>query len=350
MKGMDCARCGAALNRLFCAYCGAFAGSVRDAEKEVEALEQFHGALRDADEDAVVRLLRGGSLPTHAAPLVEAGLRCLPLIADSDISAEPSASALQRLMAVTAKLKLLPQDGETAKAVFNFESKIAASNPRGRQMLVMRLLALAALAGFAGWFITSRIPKPIDPDFPVSMEAQAYFEGGDGKLRPLENGMVLNSRDNYCLYLRPGSRSYAYVFQADAAGSVSRLFPNREFNQASNPLQAGRDYWIPDGTENGKTKFLFLDATRGIESVYFLASMTRLAEIEALKETDLKSFTTALQGLEAGGAIATMGAAGTRTGVSTGKVRTAEGNRLDSIGKRLEAKSGFYYKVSFVHQ
>ena len=350
MSPVECPRCGAVVDGLVCAYCGSLSGEVAELAQELEALNQFHGLLQKGSGDSLSNLLRGGFLPTHKGALVEAGVRCVPLISSTDFSAEPSASAVQRLEGIVAKLRLLPWDNETGRAITQFETKIGRSSPRGRQLLILKWAVGSVAFGFLAWFLFTRIPKALDPTFGVVLDAQMYSEGGDGKLYPVKEGMVLSSKDNYCIYVRPDRKSYVYIFQVDTLGKVLRLFPNDRFSQAGNPLNPERQYWIPDAEEAGRTKFMFLDDNPGTETIHFLATQFPVKEFEELEDSEVGLFLKTVQRREASGDIKTMGLAGTRTSAAVAKVPAGDGRQMELVSRRLEAVRGFHYAVSFIHQ
>jgi TolB-like protein len=194
---------------------------------------------------------------------------------------------------------------------------------------------------------TDEIPKE---QVVLSLDAEVYYEGGDGKLYPLRDGMVLTSKDNYSVYLKPEQTCYVYVYQIDSTGKVFRLFPNSSFGNESNPLEAKRHYWIPDRHENGRVTFLFLDESAGTEEIYVMATTSRMDEFEKITDLDVARFSQVIKEHESRGAIRMMGVSGTRVLNQITQVTTAEGSMLDMYGKKLVATGGFYYKLSFIHQ
>ncbi|MBI5247571.1 MAG: DUF4384 domain-containing protein [Elusimicrobia bacterium] len=174
------------------------------------------------------------------------------------------------------------------------------------------------------------------PADPLELEVGVFYEGGDGKLYPLREGMVLNSKDNYALYLKPRSGSYVYVYQVDAAKKAFRLFPNPQFSKAENPLAGGREQWIPDGKD-----YLFLDETRGSEEIFVFATRGPSPALEKITEAETDSIQTAIR---------TMGVAGRRGGEAPARARGTSGAAMDLVTRKLAAQGDFYYKVSFIHK
>ncbi|MBI5624176.1 MAG: DUF4384 domain-containing protein [Elusimicrobia bacterium] len=170
----------------------------------------------------------------------------------------------------------------------------------------------------------------------LELDAGVFFEGGDGKLYPVREGMVLNSKDNYAIYLKPGQPCYVYVYQVDSSQKATRLFPNADFTSMSNPLKAGVEGWVPD-----KNEFLYLDENPGREEIFVFATRTPSPSLEGLREIT----STGIQQ-----AIRTMGVAGRRGSETMAKVRGTQGNPLDLITRRLSARGDFFYRLAFIHQ
>jgi serine/threonine protein kinase len=96
------------------------------------------------------------------------------------------------------------------------------------------------------------------------------------------SGVTLTSRDNYRFAIIPGRQCFLYAFQRDQQPSVSRLFPNPQFSTQSNPLPAGRLYWLPADAREERS-WLHLDTSVGEEQVYFVAVTKPLRDPEDLE-------------------------------------------------------------------
>src|SRR5881392_825832 len=85
-------------------------------------------------------------------------------------------------------------------------------------------------------------PEPAAPagTEPLVVDAGIFFQGGDDKLYPIREGMVLTSNDNYVIYVKPETVCHLYIYQVDATGTVFKLFPNTDFSPTINPLAAGQ--------------------------------------------------------------------------------------------------------------
>lgn len=87
-----------------------------------------------------------------------------------------------------------------------------------------------------------------------------------------ENG-VLTQADDFAVEFTPTADAHVYIYQMDANGEPSLLFPNSAFSSQTNPVQAGRLYRIP---EHGK--WFYLDENAGQERFIALAHQNPLTE------------------------------------------------------------------------
>ncbi|MBI5595134.1 MAG: hypothetical protein HY928_03490 [Elusimicrobia bacterium] len=151
-----CAGCGASVDGLLCQACGRATPHVGDAQTERRALEELHGAAAKAGDEAAARLLTAGFLPSSKAVLIEAGLRCLALAGESS-TYYMRTGAVDRLRAVSAKLRLQPQDAEAARALERFEHAVQAAEKNTRSdlavFLAVCLLLLLLAGGTAALFL-----------------------------------------------------------------------------------------------------------------------------------------------------------------------------------------------------
>ena len=170
----------------------------------------------------------------------------------------------------------------------------------------------------------------------LELEAGVFYEGGDGKLYPLREGMVLNSKDNYAIYVKPRQPCYVYIYQVDATKKATRLFPNAQFTSVTGPLTAGKEYWLPEGRD-----YLYLDEEQGLEDIYVFATRAPSPALEAIKEAETDSLKMVIK---------TMGVAGRRGGEASVRARGTRGEAMDLVTRKLAAQGDFFYKVSFVHR
>jgi hypothetical protein len=115
-----------------------------------------------------------------------------------------------------------------------------------------------------------------------------YRPGGQGALKPLVEGSVLNSGDHYKIQFTPEEDSYVYIFQVDSSKAIFQLFPMRDFGGVRvdnfNPVKAGATYHLP-----AKNKSFQLDNNVGSESILFLAFRQRNQALEEQYEALIKA-------------------------------------------------------------
>ncbi|MDM8520358.1 hypothetical protein QUF64_09950 [Anaerolineales bacterium HSG6] len=151
-----CDHCGAYVKGLVCEYCGAYHKTNHDADIELKALDEYHIYLQKSDkEQDRAKILEHGFLPQHQAVLIEAGVRCIPLV-KTEISKDAKAAQL-RLEAIVIKLKLMPSDAAIEQAVTEFQIKIDEAKTYERNfdrgMLVGCVIFLLSCGGGIGGFI-----------------------------------------------------------------------------------------------------------------------------------------------------------------------------------------------------
>jgi hypothetical protein len=148
-----CTSCGAAVRGLVCSFCGREVRALVTPEDERLALIELHQAARDVkDKDALARLFKGAWIPTSPAMLVEAGLQCLPLIEDGQVTDRP---VVQRLEAIATRLRIAQLPSEEAhRALAEFQARIQRYERADRNLgiiIVAVLLVICAAAGFGLW-------------------------------------------------------------------------------------------------------------------------------------------------------------------------------------------------------
>jgi hypothetical protein len=118
---------------------------------DLRRLEEYHRDLSGKAPPDQASVLRNGYLPDDPGALVEAGVRCIPLI-ESETTAIVAA-ALDRLQAVIFKLKLGRETPETRRAVERFQQLLdAAVRTKNRDMLY-GFLAIGGLLVVIGGII-----------------------------------------------------------------------------------------------------------------------------------------------------------------------------------------------------
>jgi len=97
---------------------------------------------------------------------------------------------------------------------------------------------------------------------------------------PIEDGEILRDGfgrdepgDNLRISVRSNAPCFLYVISIDATGWAQPLFPGPN-SSVSNPIEGGRVLLLPE------TQWLYLDAYRGVETLYFVASYQRRDDLE----------------------------------------------------------------------
>ena len=126
------------------------------------------------------------------------------------------------------------------------------------------------------------------PALELDLALMREIEDVDGRrvLQPIRDGDVLldgyarpGEGDGLKLRVQVDRPCHLYVIQVDATARPTRLFPNAGWSTVSNPIQAGRPYRLPEGN------VLFpLGPSRGIETLYVVATEEPFTELEALLE------------------------------------------------------------------
>jgi hypothetical protein len=93
-----------------------------DIDGEIQKLNEYHVQLAVNDPVAQASMLRNGFLPDSAEALVEAGIRCIPLIESGHV--EIADGAGDRLEAIIFKLKLIPDTSSVRKVLEKFDALV----------------------------------------------------------------------------------------------------------------------------------------------------------------------------------------------------------------------------------
>jgi len=118
---------------------------------DLRRLEEYHQELTGKAAPDQASGLRNGYLPDDPGALVEAGVRCIPLI-ESETTAIVAA-ALDRLQAVIFKLKLGRETPETRRAVERFQQLIDEKAKAGNRDTLYGFLVIAGLLVVIGGII-----------------------------------------------------------------------------------------------------------------------------------------------------------------------------------------------------
>lgn len=150
----SCPHCSAPAEGLVCRFCGAVVTALDTAEAEIEAIHELHRALPERDLAGQARLLRGGFVPSRAAALIEAGLRCAPLVHSDAVREAAVKGAIYRLKVIVGKLRLLPATPESEQALEGFEAVLKEYEAQDRRNALYGLLAIGGLVVFLGLLAT----------------------------------------------------------------------------------------------------------------------------------------------------------------------------------------------------
>lgn len=176
-------------------------------------------------------------------------------------------------------------------------------------------------------------------DVRLSLDIALYHEDKVGVMQPMDEGAVLQSADGYALFIQPSDTCFLYIYQIDALGKSSRVFPNPAFRTAANPVAAGAGLWVPNEKD-----VLLLDETTGKERLYVLGSLERVPELEGAAALEGKD-------LDAVVAIKKMGVAAVREKLSPGQVPAPrKAAAIVEVKRKLQAQGQFVYETWFWHR
>lgn len=119
-----------------------------DHDQEMARLEEYHKDLSAKDAAALAGGLRNGYLPDDFGALIEAGVRCIPLIEDE--RSEVVNAAIDRLQAVIFKLKLNAETPEVRRALERFQQVIDQQKKQGNKDALYGFLVIGGLLVILG--------------------------------------------------------------------------------------------------------------------------------------------------------------------------------------------------------
>ncbi len=100
--------------------------------------------------------------------------------------------------------------------------------------------------------------------------------GGEHNIVSISHDTTLRSGDQFKMMVRLKTECFVYVIYESPSGEISLKFPY-ELKQFSGDYRIARNYYIPKGRDWFK-----LDNNIGRETIYLLASVHRLLDLEAL--------------------------------------------------------------------
>jgi hypothetical protein len=122
-----------------------------DIEKEIQMLNEYHGQLATHDPTAQASMLRNGFLPDSMEALVEAGIRCIPLLESGQVEIEDGAG--DRLEAIMFKLKLIPDTSSVRKVIEKFEGLVQERKKKATSDMKYGLVVILGLTVIIGSLI-----------------------------------------------------------------------------------------------------------------------------------------------------------------------------------------------------
>jgi hypothetical protein len=160
----------------------------------------------------------------------------------------------------------------------------------------------------------------------------------------VKEGSTLRSKDNLRIDVRPSRDCYLYVIIHDSQGIVDLLFPS-QMASGNNHAKGGRTYTIPKNND-----WFVLDENPGTETIYIVASVTPMEDIDRLiagmraKKKQQKQETSN----QIVAQVRTRGI----SGVTQGPVRhfrTKDGLNIENVTQIVSGKGSVVWKRSFEH-
>jgi outer membrane protein OmpA-like peptidoglycan-associated protein len=110
----------------------------------------------------------------------------------------------------------------------------------------------------------------------MTVDVVVDYKSGD-QVRRVAPGAVLRTRDHYRVSFTPARDGYVYVYQVDATGNASSVYPNPQYSAARNPVKAKQRYVVPEGQE-----WLRLDERVGDREIVVLGTQRELSDPKAV--------------------------------------------------------------------
>jgi hypothetical protein len=119
-----------------------------DIENEIQKLNEYHAELAAHDSTTQASMLRNGFLPDTMEALVEAGIRCIPLMESGRV--EIADGAGDRLEAIIFKLKLNPDTSSVRKVLERFDVLLQERKKKASSDMKFGLAAILGLTVIIG--------------------------------------------------------------------------------------------------------------------------------------------------------------------------------------------------------
>ena len=112
------------------------------------------------------------------------------------------------------------------------------------------------------------------------------MRNGAAVMVPIKDGDVLKdgrgnakAGDKFRIMFRPQTDGYVYVVAIDGSGWAQGIFP-APTSPLANPVKAGQEYTLPEGNN-----WFSLDQYKGIETIFFVASQEKRADLEEILQS-----------------------------------------------------------------
>lgn len=136
---------------------------------------------------------------------------------------------------------------------------------------------------FLVFIFNAKQPTSIELNF--SIGAKQYINNNVFNIIPIDDNTILKENDGIRIFFQPADDCYIYTFFYDSNNIMTLLFPDDYNYYKKNSALKGIKYFLPDPWD-----WYLLDNNPGIETIYFIASTSRLTDIEKLiKKLDDKN-------------------------------------------------------------
>lgn len=82
----------------------------------------------------------------------------------------------------------------------------------------------------------------------------------------IADGATMNQNDSYAVEFKTTNDRFVYIYQKDASGKLTPVFPNAQVSNLDNPLRPNSFYRLP-----GPGKWFFLDENKGTEEIVLMS-------------------------------------------------------------------------------
>lgn len=162
----------------------------------------------------------------------------------------------------------------------------------------------------------------------------------------IQNGTSLKSNDNFQIHVRPSKDCYLYVLIYDSEGKAVELFPS-EMTGFSNRIVGNKSYKIP-----AEDNWFFLDEKTGAETIYILADIEPMTDIDRLL-ADMEKKGCPRQHEDSQKILSQIDSH--KRGISyvgPGRIQTfnmTNGDTINNVTQVVKGRGGLVWSVSFNH-